>query len=419
MKLYMSDLYRIEVSYPLDEVKHDILYYLYQPIIGTQALQLYMMLNIEGKRMSRFLNPSPLTRLTSFLTMSLLDIEKSLKALEAIGLLKTFVKHDHSMTFYVYQLLSPLSLRAFFKNQILSSLLYESLSKEDYQQTIQYFQMTKENLQDFEDITASFQDVFTLQRHKQGKQMKLGVHFKEEIHNDVQVTYDMDLLKKNLADYQVNRSLLSQDDYTYITQLATVYSLDAFTLAGLIKDAMKSKGLDRQLFKTNVKKHFEMDSLSKLKEVYHKQPLQYVTINEEQSPLVLHMKYLDNITPYELLKEKQGGSEPVFHDLMIVETLMMQLGLKPAVVNVLIEYVLGKNQNRLSKRYCEAIGASCARKKIETAMDAYNELMNNGEKEELEVIEQTVETIVENKEASQEGSDELMKLLHQLKEGQL
>ena len=65
-----------------------------------------------------------------------------------------------------------------------------------------------------------------------------------------------------------------------------------------------------------------------------------------------------------LLKEKQGGKEPVYHDLMIVETLMVQLGLKPAVVNVLIEYVLGKNNNRLSKRYCEAIGASWARKKI-------------------------------------------------------
>lgn len=39
------------------------------------------------------------------------------------------------------------------------------------------------------------------------------------------------------------------------------------------------------------------------------------------------MQYLDKITPYELLKEKQGGSEPIFHDLKIVETLMVQLGL--------------------------------------------------------------------------------------------
>lgn len=416
MKLYMSDLYRIEIHYPLDEVKHDILYYLYQPLIGSAATQLYMMLSVEGRRMSRFLKPAPFTRLTSFLSMSLIDLEKNFKALEAIGLLKTYVKHENNMTLYVYQLLSPLSLKAFFKNQVLSSLLQESLSQEDYNQTIQYFQITKEDLQNFEEITASFQDVFTLKHQKLGKQMKLLVELKDELHNDVKVQYDMELLKSKLAEYQVNRAMLSEDDYTYMIDLAVVYSLDAGTLAGFVKKAMKSTGLDYKLLKANVKKYSEMNSLSHLKEVYHTQPLQYMTQTQEQSPLVLHMKYLDARSPYELLTEKQGGSEPVFHDLQIVETLMIQLGLKPAVVNVLIEYVLGNNQNRLSQRYCEAIGSSLARKNIETAMDAYNELMNNGEKEEIEEVS---EQVIDKQEDIQENSDELMKLLHQLKEGQL
>lgn len=418
MKLYMSDLYRIEVYYPLNDVACDVLYYLYQPIIGSAPLQLYMMLQVEGKRMSRFLKPATFTRLTSFLSMSLLDIEKGLKALEAIGLIKTFVKHQNQMTYYVYQLQSPLSLQSFFKNQILVSLLQECLSQEDYQQTLHYFEVTTEDLSQYEEITASFQDVYTLTYHKQGKRMKLNVHLKEEKQNTVQSHYDMDLLKKNLLDYQVNRRQLTQDDYTYIEQLATVYSIDAFTLAGLIKEAMKSTGLDRQLLKTNMKKYFEMDSLSHLKEVYHKQPVQYTTSLTQQSPLVLHMKYLDGITPYELLKEKQGGSEPVFHDLKIIEMLMVQLGLKPAVVNVLIEYVLGKNNNRLSKRYCEAIGSSLARKNIQTAMDTYNELMNNGEKEDIEEKVE-VEDKKEMTQPDEQLDSELASLLHRLKEGQL
>ena len=133
MKLYMSDLYRVELHYPLDEVQTDILYYLYQPLIGSDALQLYMMLVIEGKRMNRFLKPSSLSRLTSFLSMSFTDLEKHFQSLEAIGLLKTFVKHENQITQYIYQLQSPLTLKAFFKNQILSSLLQESLSPEDFQ----------------------------------------------------------------------------------------------------------------------------------------------------------------------------------------------------------------------------------------------------------------------------------------------
>ena len=128
------------------------------------------------------------------------------------------------------------------------------------------------------------------------------------------------------------------------------------------------------------------------------------------------MQYLDKITPYELLKEKQGGSEPIFNDLKIVETLMVQLGLKPSVVNVLIEYVLGTNQQKLSKNYCETIGASLARKHIETAMDAYHELMN----ENIDNQEFHQDHLEEQKlEQTEVNSEKLFSLLDKLEEGQL
>ena len=75
MKLYMSDLYRVELHYPLDDVQMDSLYYLYQPIVGASAISLYMMLIVEGKRMNKVITPSSLSRLNAFLSMSLLDIE--------------------------------------------------------------------------------------------------------------------------------------------------------------------------------------------------------------------------------------------------------------------------------------------------------------------------------------------------------
>ncbi len=313
MKLYMSDLYRVELHYPLDEVQTDILYYLYQPLIGSDALQLYMMLVIEGKRMNRFLKPSSLSRLTSFLSMSFTDLEKHFQSLEAIGLLKTFVKHENQITQYIYQLQSPLTLKAFFKNQILSSLLQESLSPEDFQKTVQYFRISVEDLSDYEEVTVRFQDVFQIYHHrKHGRILKIKDEFKEPVHQNIEVAYDKELLLKSLADYQINKSKLTDEDFQYMIQLATVYSIDALTLAGLVKDSMHSQGLDYDRLKLNIKKYFEMDSVSKLQEVYHKQPLQYQTQEGQQSPLVLHMKYLDNLTPYELLKEKQGGEKNLF-----------------------------------------------------------------------------------------------------------
>ena len=217
MKLYMSDLYRVELHYPLDEVQTDILYYLYQPLIGSDALQLYMMLVIEGKRMNRFLKPSSLSRLTSFLSMSFTDLEKHFQSLEAIGLLKTFVKHENQITQYIYQLQSPLTLKAFFKNQILSSLLQESLSPEDFQKTVQYFRISVEDLSDYEEVTVRFQDVFQIYHHrKHGRILKIKDEFKEPVHQNIEVAYDKELLLKSLADYQINKSKLTDKSSTDI-----------------------------------------------------------------------------------------------------------------------------------------------------------------------------------------------------------
>lgn len=397
MKLYMSDFYRCEIFYPLDEIQNDILYYLYQPLIGAPSVHLYMMLHLEGKRMKKNNSAVPLSRLLSFLSINMIDLEKQLRSLEAIGLIKTYVKHHDNLTQYIFQLMSPLSLKAFFKNQILTSLLEESLSMDDLKRTIQYFKVYHENVNDYEEVTARFQDVFTITHRQNSRKLKYSEDMPEEKTKEVVLDYDYDLFYKTLSDYQVSRKKLNKDDEKYVIQLAQVYHIDAITLAGFVKESMESTGINKQILKNKIKEYYDLDHQSSLSEVYHKQPMQYQTTAHDNSPLELHMKYLDSITPYELLKDKQGGKEPVYHDLMIVETLMNQLGLKPAVVNVLLEYVLGKNDNRLSKRYLETIGSSWTRKHIETAMDAYKELMHEDvTDDDIEVKEKPV---VDNAEA--------------------
>jgi replication initiation and membrane attachment protein DnaB len=79
-------------------------------------------------------------------------------------------------------------------------------------------------------------------------------------------------------------------------------------------------------------------------------------------------------------------------------------------VNVLIEYVLGTNENRLSRGYCEAIGSSWARKNIVNVKQAYEEAMMN--KNEPVIIE-------DKKEEHVDASHEFDDLLSQLKEGKL
>lgn len=407
----MSDLYRAEIQYPLDEVQNDVLYYLYQPIIGSDALSLYMLLYIEAKRMSKYLLPASLSRVTSYLSTNVIELEKQLKFLEGIGLLKTYVKYDNDITQYLYQLQTPLSLNMFFKNQILMTLLESSLSQDDFERTVQYFKVLLEKKDSYDEVTGSFQDVFDVHIHDSKHQtLSLKNDFKNKSFKNVEHHYDKDLLFEALSQYQVNRSLLKEDDLNFIMQLGTVYSLDAMTYASLIKEAMKSNGLDQQTLSTNIKKYIDIQNVT-LEEIHYKQPTQFKTQESNSNPLVRHMQYLDSLTPYELLKEKQGGKEPIMNDLKIVETLMSQLGLKPSVVNVLIEYVLGKNDHKLVKGFCESIGSTLARKNVQTAMEAYEVLMEDTKTEKT----------VMNREVSQkvEVEDNLDELLKDLEEGNL
>ncbi|RCL15084.1 helicase DnaB [Bacillus cereus] len=82
------------------------------------------------------------------------------------------------------------------------------------------------------------------------------------------------------------------------------------------------------------------------------------------------IKQLEEITPKQLLKEISGGAEATKADLQIVEDIMINQKLKPGVVNVLIYYVLLRNDMMLPKSYVEKVAGHWARKKVNTVREA-------------------------------------------------
>ncbi len=78
----------------------------------------------------------------------------------------------------------------------------------------------------------------------------------------------------------------------------------------------------------------------------------------------------ENTTPHDFLKKKNNGAEPTARDLKMIESLLIDLKLQPAVVNVLIDYVLKKNNNKLNQAFIETIAGQWKRCNIETAKEA-------------------------------------------------
>ena len=78
----------------------------------------------------------------------------------------------------------------------------------------------------------------------------------------------------------------------------------------------------------------------------------------------------ENTSPYDFLRLKNHGVKPTARDLKLIEKLIIDLELTPAVVNVLIDYVLKKNNNRLTEGYVETIASQWKRAGLKTAQEA-------------------------------------------------
>ena len=78
----------------------------------------------------------------------------------------------------------------------------------------------------------------------------------------------------------------------------------------------------------------------------------------------------ENKSPHDFLKMKNGGITPTSRELKLLEMLLIDMELKPAVVNVLIDYVLKKNNNKLNQSFIETIASQWKRCKVETATEA-------------------------------------------------
>ena len=133
---------------------------LYQPIIGYTAISLYFTL-IDDLN-NRDLISDDLTHYHLMTTMQLRleDIIIAREKLEAIGLMKTYVKKGN-VNQYAYLLFSPVSPNEFFNHPILNVVLYNNIGKKEYDKLVNYFKIPRLNLHEYEDITHSFDEVFT------------------------------------------------------------------------------------------------------------------------------------------------------------------------------------------------------------------------------------------------------------------
>ena len=121
-----ADQYLVINKTVLHSEDRRLLTMLYQPIIGYTAVSLYFTLIDDLDSLKQMSEDLTHHHLMATMQLKLEDIMIAREKLEAVGLLKTYVKSGN-VNHYVYLLYSPISANEFFHHPILNIVLYNNL----------------------------------------------------------------------------------------------------------------------------------------------------------------------------------------------------------------------------------------------------------------------------------------------------
>lgn len=367
ISLLPADTYTVVNKSIITEDDRKNIISLYQPIIGPIAVSLYFTL-LNDIRILDYLSID-YTHYHLMVTMSssIETIKKARESLEGVGLLKTYYKEGENDS-YVYELYSPLSPKEFFTSPIFNVTLYNNIGKKEYEYLKTDYELPKIDLKEYQDISkelnVTFKSVSTVEA--------IDAKEKNSLDLKLQSNIDFDLLISSFPKGIIKESTFTKKTRELIEQLSFIYDLDNLKMVELIRTVITEKGtIDKEQLRLNARKYYQYDNNGKLPTlVYRTQPEYLKTPAGDNSPRAQIIYMFENKSPHDFLKMKNNGVTPSSRELKLLEMLLIDMELKPAVVNVLIDYVLKKNNNKLNQAFIETIASQWKRCKVETAVEA-------------------------------------------------
>lgn len=384
---YPADTYVVVNQTILTENDKKTLISLYEPIIGPTAVSLYLTLWSDLDMREDMSISYTHHHLMTILKSSLEIIVDARKALEALGLLKSFKKNDENISEYIYELYSPLNPSEFFNHPILGVLLLNNIGESEYEHLIQYYKRKTLKKDGFEEITSSMNKTFKSVTPNEA--LKYDIRKQTKGNLEIDDVIDFNLLEVSIPKGMINSKTFNKKTKELINQLAYIYNIDTMKMSELLRLVIDEFGLvNKEKLRDAARKSYEYNHNGNLPTiVYHTQPEHLKSPIGDTSNRAKMIYVFENTKPYDFLTSKNKGVKPTARDLKMIESLAVDFALPPGVINVLIDYALRVNDGKLVQKYLEAIASTWSRKGIKTVVDA----MNAAEKGHKKIVKAVTE----------------------------
>lgn len=392
--LLPADTYTIINQTILTEVDKKIIISLYEPIIGPIAVSLYLTLWADLDKLEIMSKDFTHHHLMTILKTKLVDIENARKSLEAVGLLKSYIKRNDNINEYLYELYSPLSASEFLNHLVLSVLLLNNIGENEYNIILNNYKRHTFSKGDYEEITSSMNETFksvneSVYEENIRSVKKLGVNIESSI--------DFELLESTLPKGLVTSKTFNKKTRDLINQLAFIYNIDSIKMSEIIRLVIDEYGIiNKDKLRISTRKNYEYNNNGSLPTiVYRTQPEYLKSPSGDLSNRGKMIHVFENTKPYDFLKSKNRGIKPTSRDLKLLEHLAVDFDLPPGVINVLVDYALLVNNGKLNSAYLETIAGDWSRRNVKTVEDAMS-IAEKGHKKNVKVVKEITKKDVVN-----------------------
>lgn len=331
---------KIECSITLSHAHFQALRMLYFPLLGNEAISLYETLYTLAKLPQRIKNHLLVCKLCG---LSAEALEEKRMLLEQYLLLKTYF--DGASNTYLYELLYPKCGHEFLSHEVFGRLYMEKMGKQAFAFMKKSFTPMLEEKSDFQEISAHMSDLLQEWNEEQEAQ------FLNEKPKPLKKTYffRFDRFLNDLSPMVLPLSERTKDNLDFIGEKADLYGIDEMEMRKLVGKSMnlKTNRLDRKKLVRSMQKSKEVRTV------------------KSSDPY--------NVPSIAFLQQRQKGIALSKSDQELIELLNEKYHMSPQVINVLLEYVLERNNQSLGRKYVEKIAAAWVRLGIDTKEKALAE----------------------------------------------
>jgi len=377
--LLPADSYKVYNQTLLNDNDKKIIMNLYGPIIGMNAVSLFFALWSDLDKNEMMSDELTHHHLMTMLKSDLDCIKLSRKSLEAVGLLKSYLKVGESVNEYIYELYSPLNPKEFLTHPVLSVILYNNIGEKEFNKLVDFYKRKPIDFSNFVEVSASINKTYKSVCSVEANSLKTIVESDINIEKNI----DFDMIVESLPNNLMSPRALNRQVKDLINSLSFVYDLDTLKMVEILRLVIDDNGMiNKNKLISATRKYYEFNNNGNLPTLIYRTQAEHLKSPIGDNSDRARMQYIfENTSPYDYLRKKYRGATPTSRDVRILEFLAVELKLKPGVINVLIDYVLRVNDNKLNRNFIETIAGQWARLGFSTVEDA----MKYAEKEHKKV----------------------------------